>query len=146
MKLVDIIARAKSEKDFGLFVDAIPYAKFLGISVKEENGLLRARLAFDDHIVGNPALPAIHGGVVGALLENAAILQLLWTQQSVRVPKTITITIDYLRSAGPKDTFAVAHVTKLGGRVANVHATAWQDNPDKPVAAINANFLITPAE
>ena len=142
MKLVDIIAAAKTDQDLSGFVDAIPYAGFLGITVDETDGLLCATLASSDHIIGNPALPAIHGGVVGALLETTAILQLLWTQESATVPKTITITIDYLRSAGAKDTYAVAHVTKLGGRVANVHAYAWQDDPEKPVAALNGNFLI----
>jgi uncharacterized protein (TIGR00369 family) len=146
VRLVELIRRAKETKDLNRFVAAIPYAHFLGITAMLEGDEIVARLAQSPHIIGNPALPAIHGGVVGAFLETAAILELLWTLDSIRVPKTITITIDYLRSAGAQDTLARATVTKLGARVANVRALAWQGDPDKPVAAATANFLISPAE
>jgi uncharacterized protein (TIGR00369 family) len=146
-RLVDLIVRAKAERDLNLFQEAIPYARYLGITTEEESdGQLLTRMPFSDKIIGNPALPAIHGGVVGAFLETAAILQLLWALESIRVPKTITITIDYLRSARPEETFASATVTKLGARIANVRAVAWQGNRDRPVSGLNANFLVTPPE
>lgn len=143
--LADLVHAAREAGDINRFIDAIPYARFLGISAAAEGGILTAKLASSDKIIGNPALPAIHGGVVGAFLETTAILQLLWTLDSVRIPKTITITFDYLRSAGAFDTFARAEVTKLGSRVANVRAYAWQADIAKPVTSANANFLITPA-
>ncbi len=146
MKLMEIIAEAKASRDLGPFVEAIPYARFLGISVDNRYGELVTTLAFSEKNIGNPALPALHGGVIGALLETAAIFQLLWEQESVQVPKTITITVDFLRSAGPFDTHAKGVVTKLGSRVANVRALAWQTEPARPVAAVNANFLVTPAD
>lgn len=145
-RLAEIVQAARDAGDINRFVAAIPYAQFLGISALAEGGILTARLASSDRIIGNPALPAIHGGAVGAFLETTAILQLLWTLDSIRIPKTITITIDYLRSAGPHDTWARAEVTKLGNRVANVRAYAWQSDPAKPVAGANANFLITPVD
>jgi acyl-coenzyme A thioesterase PaaI-like protein len=64
----------------------------------------------------------------------------------VLVPKTITITIDYLRSARPVDTFARGIVTKQGRRVANVRVEAWQEDPAQPVAAANAHFLVKTAQ
>ena len=146
LSAADLIRDAKQAGDMSRFVDAIPYARFLGISVAAEGELLLATLAYSDRNIGNPQLPALHGGVVGAFLETTAILQLLWQQESILVPKTITITVDYLRSAKAVDTLARATVTKLGSRVANVHAAAWQEDPEKPVAAINANFMLTPAE
>ena len=145
MTLIETIHAAKSANDFNAIIAAIPYAAFLGLEVEEaEEGLL-VKLPYGEKIVGNPTLPAIHGGVVGAFLENVAIFQLLWTQEKIRIPKTITVTIDYLRSAGPATTYGMATVTKLGARVANVKAYAWQDDRNRPVAGINANFLITPA-
>ncbi len=144
--LSEMVRAAREAGDINRFIDAIPYARFLGISASAEGGVLTARLANSEKLIGNPALPAIHGGVVGAFLETTAILQLLWTLESIRIPKTITITFDYLRSAGPLDTFARAEVTKLGSRVANVRAYAWQADVAKPVASANANFLITPAD
>jgi len=145
VSLAEMVRGARESGDLNRFIGAIPYARFLGISASAEAGVLTARLAHSDMIIGNPALPAIHGGVVGAFLETTAILQLLWTLDSIRIPKTITITFDYLRSAGPHDTFARAEVTKLGSRVANVRAYAWQGDIAKPVTSANANFLITPA-
>jgi uncharacterized protein (TIGR00369 family) len=142
---VELIAQAKAGGDFQGLVDLIPYHAYLGIRVREENGELLAILPENEKITGNPMLPAIHGGVVGAFLETTAILHLLWTGQTVHVPKTITVTVDYMRSAAVVDTYAKATITKLGSRVANVRARAWQDDPERPVAAVNANFLIQPA-
>lgn len=143
--MAELVRAARAAGDVNQFVAAIPYARFLGISASADGGVLTARLASSDRIIGNPALPAIHGGVVGAFLETVSILQLLWTSESIGIPKTITITIDFLRSAGPHETFARAEVTKLGSRVANVRAFAWQGDPAKPVTSANGNFLITPA-
>ena len=146
VELGPIIRAARAANDPTPIVEAIPYARFLGISARAQDATLLTTLAFSEGNIGNPAVPAIHGGVVGAFLENTAILQLLWALESVHVPKTITITVDYLRMAGPVETFARATVTKLGSRVANVRAFAWQADESKPVAGANANFLVTPAD
>jgi len=143
---VELIAQAKVEKDFQGLSVAIPYHDYLGIQLREEEGELVTVLPQNDKLIGNPMLPAIHGGVVGAFLETTSILHLLWTGQTLHVPKTITITVDYMRSAAPVETFARGTITKLGSRVANVRAHAWQDDPERPVAAANANFLIQPTE
>ena len=121
---------------------AIPYAKFVGIGVRLEEERIVGVMPFADHIVGNPALPALHGGTLGSLLESTAIFTVLWDVQSESLPKTINITIDYLRSARPEDTFAQAAITKLGRRVVNVRVVAWQQNREKPVAVATANFLL----
>ena len=68
--LADMVRTAREAGDINRFIGAIPYARFLGISASAEGGVLTARLASSDKIIGNPALPAIHGGVVGAFLEN----------------------------------------------------------------------------
>ncbi len=146
MTFEELISEAKRTGEFDPVVAAIPYARFLGMSVAERDGQPLSILSYSDKIVGNPALPAIHGGVIGAFLETAAIFQLLWEQETLHLPKTITVTVDYLRSAGAKDTFAKGVVTKLGARIANVRVEAWQSGPDRPVATANANFLVTPAD
>ena len=58
-------------------------------------------MRYADHLIGNPALPALHGGTLGALLESAAIFELLWRAETIVLPKTITLTVDYLRSGAP---------------------------------------------
>lgn len=122
--------------------DAIPYAKWLGITATCERGLVVGCMRYSDHLVGNPALPALHGGTLGALLESTAIFQLLWEAEAIVIPKTINVTIDYLRSGRPVDTYAKGIITKHGRRVVNVRAEAWQDDPARPIAIANAHFLV----
>lgn len=92
--------------------------------------------------VGNPLIPALHGGIVGALLEHAAILHILAGTDSEALPKIINITIDYLRPALAKDLFARGTIIRQGRRIANVRVEAWQSDPGTPVAAAHAHFLI----
>jgi acyl-coenzyme A thioesterase PaaI-like protein len=123
-------------------VDAIPYARFLGVQVQRRRGGIECVLPFRDEIIGNARLPAVHGGVLGAFLELTALLRLIDESRAVGVPKPINFSIDYLRSAGPKTTTARADIFKLGRRIANVHVVAWQDDPAKPVAHGNGKFLL----
>ena len=125
-----------------LVLEAIPYARFLGVEVERTDGGLECILPFRQEIVGNAALPAVHGGVLGAFLELTALLRLLDENPSERVPKPITFSIDYLRSAGPSTTRARAEIFKLGRRIANVRVIAWQDDPGRPVVAGNGKFLL----
>ena len=106
-------------------VDATPYARFLGVEVERSDGALECILPFRHEIVGNAALPAVHG-VLGALLELTALLHLLDDSGSERVPKPITFSVDYLRAAGPSTTRARAEIFKLGRRIASVRVVAWQ--------------------
>ena len=123
-------------------LDAIPYARFLGVEVERVDGGLECVLPFRDEIIGNAQLPAVHGGVLGAFLELTALLKLIDENGSPRVPKPITFTFDYLRSAGPATTRARAEIFRLGRRIANVHVIAWQDDRSRPVAAGNGKFLL----
>jgi uncharacterized protein (TIGR00369 family) len=123
-------------------LDAIPYARFLGVEVERTAGGLECVLPFREEIVGNPVLPAIHGGVIGAFLELTALLRLIDESGTDRVAKPINFTIDYLRSAGALTTRARADIFKLGRRVAVVHVVAWQDDAARPVASGNGKFLL----
>jgi uncharacterized protein (TIGR00369 family) len=123
-------------------LNAIPYARFLGVDVERSGGVLQCILPFREEIVGNPLLPAVHGGVIGAFLELTAILRLIDESGTTKVPKPINFAIDYLRSAGPTTTRARADIFKLGRRIAVVHVVAWQDDPARPVASGNGKFLL----
>src|SRR5437762_640233 len=76
-------------------------------------------LPFAQHLIGNPVLPALHGGVIGAFMEMTAIARMTLAQPDRRIPKTIDITIEYLRPGRPMDTYARADLRKVGRRVAN---------------------------
>ncbi len=123
-------------------LEAIPYARFLGVKIEETDDGLVCVLPFRQEIVGNANLPAIHGGVVGAFLELTAFMQLLAESEGERIPKSINFNIDYLRPAGPHETRGRAELVKHGRRIANVRVLAWQTDPNKPVAAGIGNFLL----
>lgn len=142
MTMLERIAAARDSGDLDALVQAIPYARFLGLSARREADSVLVTMKYAPHLVGNPTLPALHGGTLGALLESAAIFELLWSSATVLIPKTITITVDYMRSARPVDTHARGIVTRQGRRVANVRCEAWQDDPASPVASAHAHFLI----
>ncbi|MBE7449362.1 MAG: PaaI family thioesterase [Kofleriaceae bacterium] len=136
------IAAARAQGDLSPLVAAIPYAAFLGLSCAVVDDDLITTMRYDPRLVGNPALPALHGGTLGALLESAAAFKLLWAAESAVLPKTITLTIEYLRPARPVDTRARATITRHGRRVATVRVEAYQDDPGNPVATANVHFLV----
>jgi uncharacterized protein (TIGR00369 family) len=138
----EYIAQLRAAGQFDRLLSVIPYARHLGMSVQIVDGDPITKMAASDSNIGNPVLPALHGGTVGALLESAAIFKLLWEIESIAVPKTVNITVDYLRSARVADTFARASITKHGRRVANVQVRAWQADEQKPIAAAHAHFLL----
>lgn len=145
-QLAEARRRAREAGDFGGFVALVPYARFLGLRVERDEAGLRMRLPFRAELVGNPALPAIHGGVTAAFMENAALLHLLLQLDQDRIPKSIDFAIDYLRSARAQDCHAACEVTRAGGRVAHTQIRCWQDDPARPIAVARAHFLLTVAE
>ncbi len=134
--------------------DRVPYARFLGMSFELKGDELTAVLPFKHELIGNPMLPALHGGVVAAMMELTAVAQIFLAQNAqgapgapeapgtLRVPKTIDVSIDYLRSGRPVDTYARAHLTKLGRRIANVRVEAWQYDRADPIATLHGHFLV----
>ena len=142
--VVDAIRAAKDTGNHALLVDAIPYLRFLGFSLETSGEEMLGKMAYADSLIGNPAIPALHGGTIGALLESTAIFAALLGSETVYLPKIVTITIDYLRSGRPVDTFAKASIARQGRRIVNVSAEAWQEDRKRPIARANAIFLVEP--
>lgn len=142
MTLIDRMAAAKASQDYQGLIDLVPYAGFLGLTVAVQGDELITTMRYGDHLIGNPSLPALHGGTLGALLESAAIFELLWRAETAVLPKTITLTIDYLRSGAATDTHARGIVTRQGRRITNVRMEAWQADRNAPVATAHAVFLV----
>ncbi len=128
--------------DLQLAVAAIPYARMLGVECREINKAPQFILPYTQSNIGNIRLPAIHGGVIGGFLENAAILHLMWAREANTIPKIIDFSIDYLRPAGPQNLYASCEIVRQGTRVANVLMSAWQDDLAKPVATARAHYLL----
>jgi uncharacterized protein (TIGR00369 family) len=124
------------------FLAARPYARFLGVRAEAADGTARVVLPFAPHLVGNPLIPALHGGVVGGFLELAALAHLAATSPDGHVPRTVDITVDYLRPARAVTTYADVEVIRRGRRVANVQVTAWQSRPASPVTTLRGHFIV----
>ncbi|KIT18152.1 PaaI family thioesterase [Jannaschia aquimarina] len=156
------VQEIKRRRDAALaaLVEGVPYIRFLGITFDRRGDELTGVLNFDPKIIGNPALPAIHGGVTAAFLEVTAIVTLSWSMlwddleegrlrpedltpdAMPRLPKTIDFTVDYLRSGLPRDAYARARINRSGRRYASVHVEAWQDNRARLFAQGTAHFLM----
>lgn len=124
----------------------ISYAGFLGVRAELKGDELTLVLPYAEHLIGNPILPALHGGVVGAFMELAALTQLAITSKNATIAKTIDINVDFLRSGKPIDSYARARVIKIGRRVANVQVEAWQLERSQPIAALHGHFLLPDPE
>jgi uncharacterized protein (TIGR00369 family) len=123
-------------------VNLPPYAELLGLSVEPGADAPVLVMPFSGDVVGRPGF--LHGGAIGGLLEMAAVgalLQALEAEGGAKV-KPVNVTVDYMRGGREKETRARGTVTRLGKRVANVSAVAWQDEEDRPIAAARMNFLI----
>lgn len=158
----DPVQVVKQRRDAALraLVEGVPYIRFLGISFERHGDELTALMSYDDKLIGNPMLPALHGGATAAFLETAAIIELSWSylwediesgridpatvrpENLPRLPKTIDFTVDYLRTGLPRDAYARARVNRSGRRYASVHVEAWQDNRSRPFAQATGHFLM----
>ena len=144
MKILHELRAAGRGQDMQAVVEMIPYARFLGIQVDQKGNEITTIMPFKQALVGNVNLPALHGGVIGAFLEMTAVIQLLFDTSCERLPKTIDVSIDYLRSGRPQPTFGRAIVTRHGRRVANVRSEIWQEERSKPIGVSHGHFLLTP--
>jgi uncharacterized protein (TIGR00369 family) len=144
MKILTELREQGKAQDMAAVVAAIPYASFLGVQVQQQGNEVITVLPFKDALVGNPILPAIHGGVIGAFLEITAVLQLLYETACERIPKTVDVNFDYLRSGRAVTTYGRAIVNRQGRRVANVRSEIWQESRDRPIALSQGHYLLAP--
>ena len=139
------IAAARQSGDLQPLITAVPYFRWLGLRVDRRDEELITVMPFQDMLIGNPMLPALHGGITGAFLESAAMISLIGAMATPKLPKTINITIEYLRPGRAVDTYATGIVTKQGRRVASVRAHAWQQDRNKLIATASTHFLMADA-
>ena len=160
-KLNQLVREAHEQNNYDSLISLIPYAKLLGIECLRLGDDMVFRLPASQDNIGNPTLPALHGGVTAAFLEVAAIIELAWSTlwegmeqgqidpseigtSPLHLPKTIDFTVDYLRAGLPRDAYARARVNRSGRRYASVHVEAWQDNRSRLFAQGTGHFLMPP--
>src|SRR2546421_32617 len=104
-----------------------PYAELLGLSTtRDAEGETLWLMPFRQEVVGRPGF--LHGGAIAGLLEFAALGRLydMLGEEAGVSARPINVSVDFMRGGVAHETYAAAIVTRLGNRVANVEAHAWQ--------------------
>ncbi|MDB5686982.1 MAG: PaaI family thioesterase [Rhizorhabdus sp.] len=120
-----------------------PYAVMLGIRVIETaDGSLLISLPPSEQLEGRPGF--LHGGVISGVLEIACYQALFRELGDDELPKIkpIDVSVDFLRGGAMIETFAVARIVRIGQRVANATAEAWQSDRDKLIATARMHLLL----
>lgn len=148
------IVKERRDAALAALVARVPYSAFMGFQFERRGDELTGIMPYRPDLIGNPALPALHGGALAAFLEMTALMALSWSMiwprieagESVdvlpKLPKTIDLTVDYLRSGLPRDAYARAEITRAGRRYASVQVEAWQDNRARPTVQAMGHFLM----
>jgi len=136
------VGAARQERDPQSLLDMIPYAAFIGAQAKVDDQRLLYWLDKRASNIGNPSLPAIHGGVIGGFLELAAAIEIIFSLNVTDMPKVVDFSLDYLRPGRYKTIYASCKVMRQGKKLVNVSAAAWQDDEQTPIATARCHFLI----
>ena len=89
-------------------LEHMPYARFLNLKAMISGDEATVIMPFAERLIGNPMLPALHGGATAALLEMTAMTQVALSFPGPRLPRPINVTVSYLRTGRPIDVFARA--------------------------------------
>jgi uncharacterized protein (TIGR00369 family) len=136
------LAKALRDERHGR-LDMLPYARLLDLRFEQDDSEVKLIMPFSVGLIGAPG--RLHGGALAGLLEIAGVAAVIVAQpDALRMPRIrpVTVTVDFMREGTPIDTFAAAEVTRLGRRIVNVAARAWQYDRSRPIAAANLNFLL----
>jgi len=154
------VVKQRRDAALAALVDRVPFIRTLGVVFERRGDELTAVLPFKESLIGNPLLPALHGGATAGFLEVTALIELAWSgiwadvetgtvtpeslagADALRMPKTVDFTIDYLRSGLPRDAYARARVNRSGRRYASVHVEGWQDNRSRLFAQATGHFVM----
>jgi uncharacterized protein (TIGR00369 family) len=142
---MELLAKALREGrpvDVAELMAGVPFCEFLGLKASLRGDDVVLEMPFDPKLVGNPIIPALHGGVIGSFLETAAIAQAIFSTRAVKIPKPVDFTVDYLRTGRAVTSYAKARLARQGRRVVNVHAEMWQEDEARPIATLRGHFLL----
>ena len=136
-----LVDRAKAEKNYDLVIQAMPYAALIGMTCIPIGDSLIFKLPPSEDNIGNPILPALHGGVIAGFMEMSASLHAILTEHT-SIPKVVDFSIDYLSPGRLKETYAECQIIRQGKQILNVSVICWQTTKKKPVATARVHLLL----
>ncbi|WP_066777144.1 PaaI family thioesterase [Sphingomonas sp. CCH5-D11] len=98
------------------------FAKLLGTMMTQSGETFT--LIPTDELVGNPILPALHGGAIASFLELAAQLALSRAISPRPSSRLISVNLQFLAPVRPVAISTTPTLMRVGRRVAVVHAEA----------------------
>ncbi len=152
--------QGRSDEFLELIAAQIPFARYMGFEYSSNGTVIEFVMPYQHKLIGNPLLPALHGGGVAGFLEFCAIVTLAWQnierlisnsditidkiigKGRLDLPRTIDFSIDYLRPGRPEDSFARAQINRLGRRYSSVNVEAWQDDQSRLFAQATGHFMM----
>ncbi len=138
-QIAELAQQARESGNPNLLMDGIPYAKLLGIRMEPDGTF---HLPPKKSNIGNPTLPALHGGALGGFMEMCGITHVMMAMEVIQVPKVVDFSIDYVRAGLYQDTYAICEIVRFGRKLVNVSVVAWQADAKKPIAKARAQLLI----
>lgn len=124
-------------------VSGPPHTKALGFrleAVEPPSVVLAA--PWREEFVGDPETGVIAGGLISALLDHACGLAVWVAMERYQAIATLDMRIDYLRAAERMEVKARCEVFRLTQAIAFVRGVAYDADPDDPVAAVQAAFML----
>lgn len=94
----------------------LPFHRAHGVEIVEataDRG--RTRLPFDESLIGNPEVPAVHGGVISALADLTGAVPLVAAAEAYT--PTVDLRVDYLNHAGHAPLVGDSTVSRRGASI-----------------------------
>ena len=142
MSLLEVVQHCRETNNYDSLINKVPYAETIGVRCFSAGEEIIFHLPKKESNIGNPTLPAIHGGVLGGFVEHSALLYVLLKMEEPSFPKIIDLSIDYLSAGHYRDTYAECAILRMGRRLANVSVNVWQTSKMQPVCTARAHLLL----
>jgi len=109
----------------------IPFNRVLGLELTEaRSGFARMEVPYRDELIGDPVRPALHGGVISALIDTCGGAA-CWTEIDVADRlSTVDLRVDYLRPGRKLRIIAEGRVIRMGNHVGVADVIVF--HPDAP--------------
>ncbi len=136
--------KAELLKRLAQMFEGTHFVRHLGMRfVSVEAGVVVMEMPFQEVLIGNPILPALHGGAISSLLDTVGGA-CVWSSLEVedRVA-TLDLRVECLRPGRPETLMARGELIRLGNRVGISDLRAYHPGrEDRPVALARGVYNI----